>query len=570
MRHVIEQSELGSETIIFTTTEDLPDFSQQDIVAVFVGLGVLDLEAAVVLSRISVKTTEAPVIAIAEGDFRTKTRALEAGCTEFLFDHELMPDKINEALALAAARQKATPLVPRQTTEYKRHFDDGPVPMWVIDMETLHFLEVNRACLDKYGYTREELLSMRLSDIRPEEDVPLLLTDFHNNLTAYLDAGYWRHRKKNGEVFWVHVYSHSTVFNGRNARISSVVDVNEKVKTENINKQLTIELQSQKHKLDNILLSVRDAIWSRNADTLDLIYANEAFFNLFGGASNRVDATNSSFFGQIHPDDLRTVMESMAIAREVGFSEVEYRYLMTDGSLKMLSARISYKKGGHGAPDTVNGITTDVTEARAMENRIRQSEQNLLATINNTKDLIWSVNTNLEIIFCNKPYQDFIYSLTGIIPKPGDYVLGEWGSEAFVESRRRDYERALMGESFTTVVEETYDGDLLCKEFSNNPIKDDDGTIRGVNCIARDVSEQKRQFMRIQEQNEQLKEIAWIQSHNVRGPVASILGLAELFVIDAEEDEHNSEILANLKIATNNLDDIIKEVVEKTKMLKRK
>ena len=561
---------MGGDDIIFTTTEDLPDFSGQDLLAVFVGLGTWTREAATVLRQICGRSPEVPVIAIAEGDIYCKGMALQAGCTEFLFEHELTSKKIDEAVAWAWARKKAAQPIIQQTTDYKRHFDDGPVPMWVVDTESLRFLEVNRACLDKYGYTREELLSMKLHEIRPPEDVPMLLTDFHKNLTDYLDAGYWRHRKKGGEVFWVHVYSHSTMFDGRPARISSVVDVDEKVKTENINKELTIALQTQKDKLDNILLSVRDAIWSRNADTLDLIYANDAFFKLFGNAVSLADATKASFFGQVHPDDLNAVMESMVEAKEVGFGEVEYRYVMGDGSLKTLSAKVSFKKGEHGAPDTVNGITTDVTEARAMEDRIRQSEQNLLATINNTKDLIWSVNTELEIIFCNKPYQDFIFDLTGTIPKPGDYVLGEWGSEAFVESRRRDYERALKGESFTTVVEETYDGDLLCKEFSNNPIIDDDGTIRGVNCIARDVSEQKRQFMRIQEQNEQLKEIAWIQSHNVRGPVASILGLAELFVIDAEEDEHNSEILENLKIATNNLDDIIKEVVEKTKMLKKK
>jgi light-regulated signal transduction histidine kinase (bacteriophytochrome) len=108
---------------------------------------------------------------------------------------------------------------------------------------------------------------------------------------------------------------------------------------------------------------------------------------------------------------------------------------------------------------------------------------------------------------------------------------------------------------------------MLCKEFSNNPIKDHNGKIVGVNCIARDISEQRRQFMKIQQQNEKLIEIAWIQSHRVRSPVSSILGLAELFDFQASGNEHNAEILDLIKTATNQLDDIIREVVEKTEVL---
>ncbi len=151
-----------------------------------------------------------------------------------------------------------------------------------------------------------------------------------------------------------------------------------------------------------------------------------------------------------------------------------------------------------------------------------------------------------------------------MIPKPGDYVLGEWGSESFFNTRKKDYERALAGESFTIFVEEFYDGALLHKEISSNPIVDDSGRIVGVICIARDISEQKNQFVQIQKQNEKLREIAWIQSHKVRGPVASILGLASLFNYEATHHDSNIEILEKLTIATQDLDKIIKEVVDKT------
>jgi PAS domain S-box-containing protein len=54
-------------------------------------------------------------------------------------------------------------------------FLSHPQPMWVYDLETLAFLEVNNAAMVHYGYTREEFLAMTIRDIRPPEDIPRLL-----------------------------------------------------------------------------------------------------------------------------------------------------------------------------------------------------------------------------------------------------------------------------------------------------------------------------------------------------------------------------------------------------------
>jgi len=150
------------------------------------------------------------------------------------------------------------------------------------------------------------------------------------------------------------------------------------------------------------------------------------------------------------------------------------------------------------------------------------------------------------------------------VPQPGNYVLGDWGSESFVVSRTKDYERALNGESFTTIVEEVYKDEVVYNEISSSPIIDHNGDIIGVNCIARDISQQKKQFFKIRQQNEKLREIAWIQSHKVRAPVSSILGLASLLDYESITNEHTVDIIKKLKQVTNDLDDIIKEIVDAT------
>jgi len=120
--------------------------------------------------------------------------------------------------------------------KYRLLFENNPNPMWIYDLETLKFLEVNRAATKHYGYTREEFLLMTIKDIRPEEEIPKLLENIETHNDIYQTSGNWRHRKKNGEIIYVQIASHETRFNGRPARHVLVNDVTELVR---INKELS-------------------------------------------------------------------------------------------------------------------------------------------------------------------------------------------------------------------------------------------------------------------------------------------------------------------------------------------
>ncbi len=65
-------------------------------------------------------------------------------------------------------------------------------------------------------------------------------------------------------------------------------------------------------------------------------------------------------------------------------------------------------------------------------------------------------------------------------------------------------------------------------------------------------------------QNEQLRKIAWIQSHEVRAPVANIMGLVQLFNLNDPTDPYNGQILESLRIVSEKLDGIIKRITAHT------
>ena len=102
--------------------------------------------------------------------------------------------------------------------------------MWVFDLETLRFLDVNDAAVQKYGYSRSEFLAMTLGDIGPKEDVVRLREALGTLKPTDRMTGIWSHRKKDGSVFDVELLSTEVTILTRRARLALLNDVTERLR----------------------------------------------------------------------------------------------------------------------------------------------------------------------------------------------------------------------------------------------------------------------------------------------------------------------------------------------------
>ena len=152
--------------------------------------------------------------------------------------------------------------------KYRLLFANNPQPMWIYDLETLAFLEVNKAAMKHYGYSKEEFLSMTLKDIRPEEDIPALLEDIKNTHLNLNSAGEWRHLKKNGELINVEITSHTVIFNDRKARHILVNDITAR-------KRAQLEYQT-------MIKTSRDGFWIVDAHTGKFLEVNQSYCEMIG------------------------------------------------------------------------------------------------------------------------------------------------------------------------------------------------------------------------------------------------------------------------------------------------
>jgi len=138
---------------------------------------------------------------------------------------------------IEANQRRLAVLVEARTKELKATesrfrilFDDTPLPLFLYDVGTLQYIEVNAATVARYGYTREEFLSMKVTDIRPPEDLPRLFE--HLRLQEAQDRRLWKHCLKNGATIDVEITSRSIDWNERPAVLVAAQDVTERKRAE--------------------------------------------------------------------------------------------------------------------------------------------------------------------------------------------------------------------------------------------------------------------------------------------------------------------------------------------------
>ena len=174
-------------------------------------------------------------------------------------------------------RWRAEEELRRSEKQYRLLFQDNPNSMWVFDLETLAFLEVNESAIQHYGYSREEFLAMKMSDLRAVEKgghpQEVIRSDTESGRI-------WKHRRKNGTFIDVEVVWSPMVFRSRFAALTMVTDVTERRRNEHRNQvfsKLSHRLSSATTASEaaTIICEASDALFAWDDFALDLYSAEK-------------------------------------------------------------------------------------------------------------------------------------------------------------------------------------------------------------------------------------------------------------------------------------------------------
>ncbi len=116
-------------------------------------------------------------------------------------------------------RHEAREALRLSNERYRSLFKHMPEATLVYDRATLQILAVNEAAQRQYGYSLEEFLAMRITGLRPAQDVPSLIEQLDKDRQGYTNRGVWRHLTKDGHELRVEIIADEIEFDGKPARI---------------------------------------------------------------------------------------------------------------------------------------------------------------------------------------------------------------------------------------------------------------------------------------------------------------------------------------------------------------
>ncbi len=190
-------------------------------------------------------------------------------------------------------------------------------------------------------------------------------------------------------------------------------------------------------------------------------------------------------------EDLRKEFFAALINKILSGETVQYdkSYYSRKGKIYWINFSFSPVK----KRDTITGICItgrDITEKKMAEQQKEFDHNNLYALINNTSDLMWSVDLHYNLITSNHAFDKMVMTLSGFKPIPGTNLLKDVFNVEKVHRFKKCFERAFAGESFTEI-EYTSRPLEIWSEISFHPIHEVNEVI-GTACFSRDITDRKK------------------------------------------------------------------------------
>lgn len=442
--------------------------------------------------------------------------------------------------------------------KYADLFHLSPLPLLVYDLESLQILDVNKAAIEHYEYSFEEFLSFTLRDIRPPDDVAILDVLMKKHVKAgHVHTGFTRHVKKSGKIILVYTKGNSINYKGRNARIVVAIDNSEKIKAEE-------SLRQSERRFKTMIQEGSDLIVIL-VQTGNISYISPNIRRLFN--LDPTDMMLTTPFKYIHKDDLPVIRKHLlSVKKDETIKVSPYRVILKGGEIRWLETTITNKMGDPAIAGIIAN-SRDITSRMKTMLKNKELLDRYNAVSKATSDTIWDSNIVTRKIIWN-------HSITEIFGYEETQTSIEWWREHvhpddvarvtnLIETQLNLKETKWVSEYRFRCADGAYKT-VLDRGFII--FSDEGNPIRMIGCM-QDITERVAYVHAIENHNKKLSEIAWMQSHLVRAPLARILGITEILAERENSQEEIDEMLSYLSVSAAELDCIIKDIIGKSQNL---
>lgn len=250
-------------------------------------------------------------------------------------------------------------------------FELNPNPVLIYDTGSLKIRRVNKAFLEKYGYTESEIDQLTIKDIRPKDKVKKLekiLADLDEE--GINESKVVQHQSKEGDIFYVKVSSHAYSENDQELRMVVIHDVTERVEAEQKARQAFEELN---HHVNHSPLAMIK--WDKNFKVIEWSKRAE---EMTGFKEKAALGKTPRAFRFYSDEDLEVVNKNieLLISGEKEKSKFEIQMYRKNNTLAHFSVHASALRDENDLLISVLTFVEDITDQKKTELRYQRLFEN--------------------------------------------------------------------------------------------------------------------------------------------------------------------------------------------------
>lgn len=417
---------------------------------------------------------------------------------------------------------------------------------------------VNKRFCEKFGFTTEEIKGLHYQKTVMSEDwdtcreAEKLCKEKPGTIVS-LEI---REKDKAGDISWTSwEFIGITNEEGETATIQGV--------GHDVTAQKLAELKEKQalERYNTIAKATKDVAYDRDFKTGKLSW-NSAIFSSMKYQHHEVEETINWWEERLHPNDKSGVLQELHQAINEGKESwnSKYRFLCGNKEYRHFHERGYILYNENKEPVRMIGIIQDIHN----EKEVRKEITKLSLVARKTQNSVIITNKEGHIEWVNEGFtRQTGYQLGEVIgKKPGSFLQGPLSDKETVQAVR---EKLQQREKFTAeLINYRKDNSFYWVRMFISPIFNEEEELVQYIAMETDITERKQFIAKLERQNKQLREVAWISSHEIRRPVASILGLLSLYDSRRPEAPFNQEIIQHLGTTTKELDGVIHRIVNKT------
>jgi PAS domain S-box-containing protein len=274
---------------------------------------------------------------------------------------------------------------------FRKLIDQSSDAIEVVDPETWRFVDVNESACRDLGYTREELLSLKVSDIDPSDESCLSRIGNELDQSGFVTFESL-HQRKDGSTFPVEI-NRKRVELDRVYNVNIVRDITQRKRAEETLREKSEELMEAQR-----LARLGSWRWDARTDTMTW---SEALYRVYGIDPKLPLPSHQQHASLFTAESWNRLQDAVQSTLQNGTPfELDLEFIGA-GPTKWMTSRGEPLRDTEGRIIGLRGTAQDITERKRADEALRESGEKLRLILESTAEAIYGSDREGGCTFCN-------------------------------------------------------------------------------------------------------------------------------------------------------------------------